>query len=70
MAIVNLKGQPCHTIGELPAMGLKAPDFKLTANDFSEKSLRDFRGKKKVINITKTKTPMQRPNKGKNRRSR
>ena len=33
MAQVTLKGNPIHTNGELPAVGAKAPDFKLTAGD-------------------------------------
>ncbi len=30
MAQVTLKGNPVHTSGELPAVGAKAPDFRLT----------------------------------------
>lgn len=29
MAQVTLKGNAIHTIGELPAVGSKAPDFQL-----------------------------------------
>ena len=51
MANITLGGNPIHTSGELPAVGSKAPDFKLTAGDLKELSLADFKGKKKVLNI-------------------
>jgi len=51
MAKITLKGSPVNTIGNLPAVGSKAPCFKLTATDLSEKSLSDFKGSKLVLNI-------------------
>ena len=51
MAKITLKGNPVNTIGELPAVGSQAPDFKLTATDLSVKSLGDFKGSKVVLNI-------------------
>jgi len=33
MATVTLKGNPIHTIADLPAVGAKAPDFKLVDGD-------------------------------------
>jgi thiol peroxidase len=51
MANILHGGNPIHTIGELPAVGAKAPDFKLTGGDLKDLSLADFRGKKKVVNI-------------------
>jgi thiol peroxidase len=51
MAQVTHKGNPIHTSGELPAVGAKAPDFKLTGGDLKDVSLADFRGKKKILNI-------------------
>lgn len=51
MATVTLKGNPIHTNGDLPKAGSAAPDFKLTAADLSDKSLKDFTGKRKVLNI-------------------
>lgn len=51
MADITLKGNPIHTQGNLPSVGAKAPDFKLTAVDLSEKSISDFKGKKVVLNI-------------------
>ena len=51
MATVTLKGNAIETSGNLPAIGTKAPDFKLTATDLSAKSLSDFAGSKVVLNI-------------------
>ena len=51
MATITFKGNPIHTSGELPAKGVKAPDFKLTQTDLSNVSLKDFAGKKKILNI-------------------
>lgn len=51
MAVVTFKGQPFHTCGSLPAVGSVCPDFRLTAGDLSDKTLKDFAGKKKILNI-------------------
>ncbi len=51
MATVTLKGGSVHTNGDLPKTGSAAPDFKLTAADLRDKSLADFSGKRKVLNI-------------------
>ena len=51
MATVTLKGNPIHTNGDLPAVGSKAPDFKLTSADLKDVGLADFKGKKKILNI-------------------
>ncbi len=51
MSTITLKGNPIHTSGSLPALGAKAPDFRLTKGDLSDVSLRDFAGKKVVLNI-------------------
>jgi thiol peroxidase len=51
MAQVTLKGNPIHTNGELPQVGAKAPDFKLTGGDLKDVSLADYHGKRKVLNI-------------------
>jgi thiol peroxidase len=51
MAQVTLKGNPIQTNGELPAVGAKAPDFKLTGGDLKDVSLADYKGKKKILNI-------------------
>ncbi len=51
MATVTLKGNPIHTIGELPAVGAKAPDIRLTTGALKDVSLESYRGKRKVLNI-------------------
>ena len=51
MATVTLKGNAIKTSGELPKVGTKAPDFKLTTTDLSSKSLSDFAGSRLVLNI-------------------
>lgn len=51
MAEVTFQGNPIHTVGDVPAPGAKAPDFRLTAGNLEDKSLADFAGKKKVLNI-------------------
>jgi thiol peroxidase len=51
MAQITLEGNPIHTSGELPAVNTVAPDFRLVAGDLSDKTLDDFAGKKKLLNI-------------------
>jgi thiol peroxidase len=51
MASITLKGDEIHTSGELPAVGAQAPDFKLVDTDLNDRSLGDYRGKKKLLNI-------------------
>lgn len=51
MAKITVKGDPVETIGTLPAVNSKAPDFRLTKTDLSDVSPADFPGKKFVLNI-------------------
>ena len=51
MATVTLKGNAFQTAGDLPAVGKKAPDFKLVKTDLSEVSLKDFAGSRLILNI-------------------
>lgn len=51
MATITLKGNPIETVGDLPPVGSKIPDFALTATDLSDRSLAEFAGKKLVFNI-------------------
>ena len=51
MATTALKGSPVHTSGDLPAVGAKAPDFKLVTQGLATVSLADYAGKKVVLNI-------------------
>lgn len=51
MAQITLKGNTVNTVGQLPKVGSKAPDFQLTATDLSTKTLADFKGEQLVLNI-------------------
>lgn len=51
MATVTLQGNAFETLGELPAVGSKAPDFQLVKADLSTVSLGDLSGKNVVLNI-------------------
>jgi thiol peroxidase len=51
MAQITLKGDPCNTNGDLPAVGTSAPDFKLVTGEMQDVSLADYAGKKKLLNI-------------------
>ena len=51
MANITFKGNPIHTVGNLPEVGTQAKDFTLVASDLSEKKLSDYQGKKVVLNI-------------------
>jgi thiol peroxidase len=51
MAQITLEGNPVQTIGSLPAVGEKAPSFKLVKTDLSEAGLEDFAGKNIILNL-------------------
>lgn len=51
MAKITLQGNEIHTNGELPKVGVEAPNFKGVKSDLSELSLNELRGKKVVLNI-------------------
>ena len=51
MAKITLGGNPIETTGNLPSVGSKAPDFKLTATDLSDKSMADYKGNRLILNI-------------------
>lgn len=51
MASITLGGNPVSTIGNLPAVGTKAPAFELTGSDLGKVTSSDFEGKKVVLNI-------------------
>ena len=52
MAKFKLKGNPFNTVGNLPAVGSKAPDFNLTKTDLSDLKLSDLKGKRVIFNIS------------------
>ncbi|MBX9421098.1 MULTISPECIES: thiol peroxidase [Streptomyces] len=51
MAQVTLKGNPVQVNGTLPTPGSQAPDFALVAEGLADKSLKDYAGLRKVLNI-------------------
>ena len=51
MATVTLKGNPVHIQGDLPKIGTRTPDFRLVDSGLGDKTLGDFKGKKKLLNI-------------------
>jgi thiol peroxidase len=51
MASITLGGNPAETIGSLPLKGTTVPNFKLAATDLSSKSLTDYDGFRKILNI-------------------
>lgn len=51
MAKVTLQGNAINTSGELPKVGSAAPDFKLVDAELNDRSLADYKGKKKLLNI-------------------
>lgn len=51
MASVTLGGNPISVAGNLPKKGDTAPEFSLTGKDLKDVGLKDFAGKRKVLNI-------------------
>ncbi|MFK2820921.1 thiol peroxidase [Flavobacteriaceae sp. LMIT009] len=51
MANVTLQGNPIQTQGDLPAIGSKAPNFRLANSKLQDVSLEDYHGSKVILNI-------------------
>jgi len=51
MVSITLHGNEIHTSGELPAVGSVAPGLRLVDAELNDKTLSDFAGKKKLLNI-------------------
>lgn len=51
MASITLGGNPITVAGNFPKKGDTAPEFTLTNKDLKDSSLKDFAGKRKVLNI-------------------
>jgi thiol peroxidase len=51
MAKTAFKGAVVTTFGELPEVGKNAPDFKLVTGELEEVSLKNYAGKRIVLNI-------------------
>ncbi|WP_088103826.1 thiol peroxidase [Halalkalibacter urbisdiaboli] len=51
MASITFKGNPVTLLGNEVKVGEKAPDFKVLANDLSEVTLADTKGKVRLISV-------------------
>ena len=51
MPTVTLAGNPINLAGQFPKPGAAAPGFTLVGTDLANVSLKDFAGKRKVLNI-------------------
>jgi thiol peroxidase len=51
MATTALRGNPVHTVGDLPEVGSPTPSFTITKGDLSDVTPADFAGKRVVLNI-------------------
>jgi len=51
MAKLTFKGNPVTTVGYIPMVGDRAPNFNLTRSDLSEITLRDFAGRYVLLNV-------------------
>lgn len=51
MAKIKFHGDTVNTVGNLPKVGDKAPDFTLVKGDLSHASLKDYAGSNLILNI-------------------
>jgi thiol peroxidase len=51
MAEITFRGNPIHTVGDLPAVGEPAPAFNLTGTDLGDVSKDGYAGQPVVLNI-------------------
>ena len=51
MAETKFKGDPVHTVGDLPKVGTPAPSFTLTKTDLTDLTNADLDGQRVVLNI-------------------
>ncbi|WP_017726575.1 thiol peroxidase [Halalkalibacterium ligniniphilum] len=51
MATITFKGNPVTLLGKEVKVGDKAPDFKVLANDLSEVTLNDTKGRVRLISV-------------------
>ena len=51
MATTTLRGDPVHTVGDLPSVGGTAPAYTLTGQDLSDVTSDSFSGRRVVLNI-------------------
>lgn len=51
MATVTLKGNAFHTVGTLPGLNTKAPEFNLVGGNLADNTLANYKGKRVILNI-------------------
>ena len=51
MAHISRRGTPAETVGDLPAVGTKAPGFTLTGHDLADVTQDEWSGRRLVLNI-------------------
>ncbi len=51
MATTTLGGNPVNTVGELPAVGSKAPSFSLVSSEMADVTLAGLAGQRVILNI-------------------
>lgn len=51
METIYFKGTPCHTYGNIPEVGAKAPCYHLVGADLKDITCADFEGKRVVLNV-------------------
>ncbi len=51
MTTISLRGQTIEIAGTLPPVGAQAPDFLLVDTKLCDRTLADYRGRKKIISI-------------------
>jgi len=51
MAEITHQGKTIQTRGRLPAIGSRAPEFRLTRTDLTDVSLASYGGRRKILNI-------------------
>ena len=49
--VITFKGNPVTLVGQPVEVGQNAPDFQLTAQDMSTKSLDDYGSKVKIVSV-------------------
>lgn len=51
METIYFKGNPCHTYGNMPAVGEEAPCYHLTGVELNNVQCNDYKGHRVVLNI-------------------
>lgn len=51
MARITLEGKPFNTNGDLPALNTTAPGFNLVDKELNDVTLKNYKGRKKLLNI-------------------